>query len=46
VDSDRRLSNRAMVVQLNLDKGKGKGKGKVVSVLFLTEHHATKTYWE
>jgi hypothetical protein len=24
---------------------KGKGKGKVVPVLFLTEHHAMKTYW-
>jgi hypothetical protein len=22
-----------------------KGKGKVVSLLFLTEHHAMKTYW-
>jgi hypothetical protein len=22
-----------------------KGKGKVVTVLFLTEHHAMKAYW-
>jgi hypothetical protein len=25
--------------------GMVKSKGKVVSVLFLTEHHAIKTYW-
>jgi hypothetical protein len=23
-----------------------KGEGKVVSVLFLTQHHAVKAYWE
>jgi hypothetical protein len=23
-----------------------KGEGKVVPVLFLTEHHAMKAYWE
>jgi hypothetical protein len=29
-----------------LKKTYKKGKGKVVPLLFLTEHHAMKAYWE
>jgi hypothetical protein len=40
------LKLRNNSVFLNDDDDDDDDKGKVVSVLFLTEHHAMKTYWE
>jgi hypothetical protein len=39
------LSSIPISSKWSLLSGKGKGNGKV-PVLFLTEHHAMKTYWE